>query len=71
MEHFEEKQKHLRRFIILSVMISALIVLGHGVRLFFGWDFVVGGTTIPEYVSWLAVFIASSMIVMGLYYLKK
>jgi len=52
-------------------MIFAVVLLGHGVRLFYGWDFVVGGTVIPEYVSWLAVFITASMIVMGKYYLKK
>ena len=71
MKDFEQREKHLRRFLKLSIAVFAVILFVHGVRLFYGWDLLVEGTLIPAYVSWLAVFITASMIVMGKYYLKK
>ena len=64
-------KKHKRRFIALSTFIFLLVGLGHALRSLYGWEIVIAGWAVPLHISWLAVFVALLMLVMGIVYIRK
>ncbi len=55
-----------RTFSIVAGAIFALVALLHLVRIGFGWPAVIGGWTVPMWVSWLAVLVAAALAYFGL-----
>ena len=46
-----------RAFNSIAGAIFLVIALLHGLRLFFRWEAVIHGWTVPFWISWLAVFL--------------
>ncbi len=48
-------------YLIASGLIFLLVGVGHGLRLLYGWEAVIGGWSVPVWVSWLAVLLGFLM----------
>ena len=48
-------------YLTVSGFIFLAIVVLHGLRLYYGWDAVIGGRFIPLWASWIAVIIGGSL----------
>jgi hypothetical protein len=55
---------------VVSV-IFLVVGLLHLARIFYGWEAIMGGVTIPMWFSWAAVLIASYLTVRGWQFAKK
>lgn len=64
-------EKHLRRYLKITTFVFAIIGILHAVRLYKKWGVFIGDISIPLSLSWLAIFVALCMFLMGLMYLKK
>jgi len=64
-------EKHKRRFIKLATVIFALVGVGHALRALYSWPMNIAGWNVPLYISWLAVVLTFSMVLMGATYLRK
>ena len=47
-------------------MIFFIIALLHAVRIFYGWEAVIGGLKVPTWVSWIALVISAYLSYAGL-----
>lgn len=56
----------LKSFFITAGVIFLLIALLHAVRIFYGWEAVIGGVKVPTWVSWIALVISSYLSYAGL-----
>ncbi len=46
-------------------MIFLIIALLHAVRIFYGWEAVIGGLVAPKWVSWIALAISAYLAYAG------
>jgi hypothetical protein len=46
--------------------VFAIIIVLHILRLFYGWEAVIGGWTVPFWISWFAIFLAGWLAWSGL-----
>ncbi|HEY4489805.1 MAG TPA: hypothetical protein VJC12_00945 [Candidatus Paceibacterota bacterium] len=67
----ENKELHQKRYLKLVIFIFSVIGILHALRLFYGWDAVIGGTVLPLGLSWFALIAAIFMVWMGTLYLRK
>jgi hypothetical protein len=49
----------------VASVIFAVVAVGHGLRLVYGWDANIGSVDIPLWVSWAALVIAGYLAVRG------
>ncbi len=71
MKNVKNKEKHLRRYITLTVIFFMLEFLLQSITLINGWNLSIGGFIMPHIVNYEALFISIAMIFMGFYYIKK
>ena len=55
-----------RIFTIIASVIFGVVALFHVLRIFLGWPAVVGGWTVPMWVSWIGVIIAGGLSYFGI-----
>lgn len=51
--------------------IFAVIAVVHALRLYFGWEGVIGGWMVPTWLSWLAVLVAGFLAYQGFFLSRK
>ncbi len=54
-----------KNYIVVTSVIFLIIFILHGVRIFFGWDAVLGGWEVPMWLSWIAVFATGFLAYSG------
>jgi hypothetical protein len=54
----------VKPFTNLAVAVFSLVAIAHLLRLFTGWEVVVGGFAVPIWVSWLGLLFAAGLAVM-------
>ncbi len=52
-------------YLLVSATIFLLICLLHVLRLLYGWSAVIGGWTVPMWVSWVAVVVSALLAYEG------
>jgi len=65
------KEKHLKRYLKITVLFFTIELLLQLAVIKNGWNIKIGETEMPFFLSYVAVFIAVSMIFMGVYYIRK
>ena len=60
-----------RSFTLLAGIIFAIIALLHLSRIIYGWEAVIGGWTVPQWISWVALAVAGYLGYEGLRLSKK
>jgi hypothetical protein len=55
-----------KTFALLTGIIFALVALLHLLRIYMGWSAVIGGWTVPMWVSWLALVVAGGLAYFGI-----
>ena len=55
-----------KTFTIIAGAIFAAVALLHLLRIFFGWPAVLGGWTVPMWVSWIGLVVAGGLSYFGL-----
>jgi hypothetical protein len=58
-------------YLIVSTIIFALVAVMHLVRLVLGWSVVLGMTSVPFWVSLLAVLVFASLAIWGLSLMRR
>jgi hypothetical protein len=54
-----------KTFSFVGAVIFLLVALLHGLRLVYGWSAVIGGWSVPTWVSWAALVIAAVLSYQG------
>jgi len=60
-----------KAYLIVSTVIFALVAVMHLLRLTLGWSVVLGMTSVPLWVSVLALLIAASIAIWGLALMRR
>ena len=60
-----------RAFSMVSGVIFALVALLHLIRIWYGWPAVIGGWSVPMWVSWIAVLVAAGLAYFGLRFASR
>ena len=60
-----------KAYLIVSTVIFAFVALMHLIRLTLGWSVMLGMTTIPLWVSLLAVLVSVSLAIWGLALVRR
>lgn len=55
-----------KTFALVAGVIFALVALLHVLRLFMGWPIVIGGWSVPMWLSWVGLVVAGGLSVLGL-----
>ena len=55
-----------RSYCVITGIIFVAIALVHLLRIFYGWRVVVGASTIPDWISWIALVVAGYLGYEGL-----
>ena len=55
----------LKTHAMVSSVIFLIVLVFHGLRLFYGWDASIGGWEVPMWLSWIAVFAAGYLAYAG------
>jgi hypothetical protein len=55
-----------KTFTIIASVIFGVVALFHVLRIFLGWPAVVGGWTVPMWVSWIGLVIAGGLSYLGI-----
>ena len=55
-----------KTFTILASVIFALVALFHVLRIFLGWPAVIGGWTVPMWLSWIGLVVAGGLSYFGI-----
>ena len=50
-----------KTYVVLSGIIFLAIAVLHGLRLYYGWEAVIGGVLVPLWVSWIAIVVAGAL----------
>jgi hypothetical protein len=58
-------------YLIVSTIIFAVVAVMHLLRLVLGWSVVLGMTSVPFWVSLLAVLVFASLAIWGLSLMKR
>lgn len=54
----------MKPFTTIAVAVFTIVAVAHLLRLFAGWEVVVGGLAIPVWVSWIGLIFAGALAVM-------
>jgi hypothetical protein len=54
-----------RSFLLVSAMVFTLVCLLHVLRLVYGWSAMIGGRTVPIWVSWVGVVVSGFLALEG------
>ncbi|HEV3270769.1 MAG TPA: hypothetical protein VGZ93_01170 [Candidatus Methylacidiphilales bacterium] len=60
-----------RSYLIMTTVIFAFVALMHLMRLVLGWSVILGTTSIPFWVSLLAVFVSAGVAIWGLTLVRR
>jgi hypothetical protein len=60
-----------KAYVIVSTFIFALVAVMHLLRLTLGWSVVLGMTSVPLWVSLLAVLVSASVAIWGLALMRR
>jgi hypothetical protein len=60
-----------KAYLIVSTFIFAVVAVMHLLRLVMGWSVVLGMTSVPLWVSMLAVLISASVAIWGLSLVRR
>jgi hypothetical protein len=55
-----------RTFSIVAGVIFAAVALLHLVRIYMGWPVMIGGWSVPMWVSWIGLIVAGGLAIFGL-----
>jgi hypothetical protein len=55
-----------KTFTIIVSVIFGLVALLHVLRIFFGWSAVIGGWTVPMWLSWIGLVVAGGLSYFGI-----
>ena len=55
-----------RTFTIIASVIFGVIALLHVLRIFLGWPAVIGGWTVPMWLSWIGLVVAGGLSYFGI-----
>ena len=55
-----------KSFSVAAGIIFLIIALLHALRIFYGWEAVIGGFVVPKWVSWIALVIFAYLSYAGL-----
>jgi hypothetical protein len=55
-----------RTFTIIASAIFGVVALLHVLRIFFGWPAVIGGWTVPMWLSWIGLVVAGGLSYFGI-----
>jgi hypothetical protein len=55
-----------KTFSVVAGVIFAVVALFHVVRIFMEWTVIIGGWSIPMWVSWIALVVAGGLALLGL-----
>ena len=56
----------LKDHAVFSSLLFLIIFIAHSVRLFYGWEVVVGSWVVPQGLSWIAVLVSGYFAYTGL-----
>lgn len=54
-----------RSFLLVSAIVFTLVFLLHMLRLFYGWSAMIGGWTVPIWVSWIGAVLSGFLALEG------
>ncbi len=54
-----------RSFLLVSAIVFTLVFLLHVLRLVYGWSAMIGGWTVPIWVSWIGVVMSGFLALEG------
>jgi len=60
-----------KAYLIVSTLIFAFVAVMHLLRLVLGWSVVLGMTSVPLWVSMLAVLVSASVAIWGLSLMRR
>jgi hypothetical protein len=55
-----------KTFALVAGVIFAVVALFHLVRIYMDWSVIIGHWSIPMWVSWIALFVAGGLALLGL-----
>ncbi len=55
-----------RTFSVVAGVIFAAVALLHLVRIYMGWPIMIGGWSVPMWVSWIGLIVAGGLAIFGL-----
>ena len=55
----------LRTYLIVTAMVFTLVFLVHALRLVYGWPAMIGGWSVPAWVSWLGLLVSGFLAYQG------
>ncbi len=53
-------------FTIIASVIFGVVALSHVLRIFFGWPAVIGGWTVPMWLSWIGLVVTGGLSYSGI-----
>ena len=56
-----------RTFTVTASAIFGIVALLHVLRIFFGWPAVIGGWTVPMWLSWIGLIVAGGLSYLGIH----
>ncbi len=54
-----------RSFLLVSAIVFTLVFLLHVLRLVYGWSAMIGGWTVPIWVSWIGAMVSGFLALEG------
>jgi hypothetical protein len=54
-----------RAYLLATAIVFSLVALLHLVRIVFGWDAVIGGWSVPMWLSWIALVVTGALAYFG------
>jgi hypothetical protein len=54
-----------RAYLLVSAVIFSLVALLHLARIVFGWSAVIGGWSVPMWLSWIALVVTGGLAYFG------
>jgi hypothetical protein len=54
-----------RAYLLVSAAIFSLVALLHLARVVFGWSALIGGWSVPMWLSWVAIIVAGALAYFG------
>jgi hypothetical protein len=60
-----------RSFCLIAGIIFSIVAFIHALRILYGWEVVIGGWSVPQWVSWVALLVAGFLGYEGRRLAKK
>jgi hypothetical protein len=54
-----------KAYLLVSAIVFSLVALAHVARIVFGWSVVVGGWSVPMWLSWIALLVTGGLAYFG------